>query len=262
MFCVGYRDRPLGPNAKQPARSFTPARHKPGAARPSAASPRAGIGGTDWLPPFVRNVDQTGNPDKTLGYLQVNPCRVTMYEWPVWSVSLGLRRGHSHTLSNPATGLLAHQPHGIDFPMTSPTRIFSTNGMPWPEMAAALPEDGVEEAFPDEEACRSRLVAVRWPDGVTCPKCRAHEVGFLKKRSLYHCQKCQYQFSARVGTIMHNSRRADPARRPPGSPSGSSGLAHGSDANPPYRAHGGGDTSSAKPGDRRQTLPPVTVFRV
>lgn len=89
--------------------------------------------------------------------------------------------------------------------MISPPRNFSTNGMQWPEMAAALPEDEVEKAFPDEEACRSRLVEVRWPDGVTCFKCGSYGVGFLKKRSLYYCQECQYQFSARVGTIMHNS---------------------------------------------------------
>ena len=67
------------------------------------------------------------------------------------------------------------------------------------------------EKFSDEAACHAYLEALRWPDGLACPGrngdgCGSDRVVRLKKRRLFECQECGYQFSTRVGTIFHDSK--------------------------------------------------------
>ena len=66
-----------------------------------------------------------------------------------------------------------------------------------------------EAKFPDEEACKTYLATIRWPDGPTCPRCFNRELYELNTRP-YHwqCHKCQesgYRFSVLVGTIFENT---------------------------------------------------------
>jgi transposase-like protein len=66
--------------------------------------------------------------------------------------------------------------------------------------------------FGTEEACIAHLQAARWPDGVRCVKCNGERISIYdtkgktgKKRHLYECMDCHYQFSVTVGTIFHDS---------------------------------------------------------
>lgn len=53
--------------------------------------------------------------------------------------------------------------------------------------------------------CRELLERLRWPDGVTCPRCDGDGVSHVAKRPVYDCNACRYQFSVTSGTIMHDS---------------------------------------------------------
>jgi transposase-like protein len=59
--------------------------------------------------------------------------------------------------------------------------------------------------FGNEEQCRARLVQLRWPKGVTCPRCQSEKVSEISERDQYNCNACQYHFSVTSGTIFHDS---------------------------------------------------------
>lgn len=66
--------------------------------------------------------------------------------------------------------------------------------------------------FDSEDKCAAYLEKMRWPEGVRCLKCGNDRISrFLasgktgKTRHLYQCLACRYQFSARTGTIFHDS---------------------------------------------------------
>jgi ISXO2-like transposase domain/Transposase zinc-ribbon domain len=73
---------------------------------------------------------------------------------------------------------------GIDYPGT------------WPSF---------EAWFPDDEACRSYLAQVRWPDGFECPACDGRDA-WGTGRGLWMCRSCGRQTSVTAGTIFHRSR--------------------------------------------------------
>ncbi len=61
--------------------------------------------------------------------------------------------------------------------------------------------------FADPANCREYLVARRWPNGVTCPKCGSKDVLFLEKYNRWHCRAKHDapQFTLKTGTIMEDS---------------------------------------------------------
>ena len=61
--------------------------------------------------------------------------------------------------------------------------------------------------FSDPDTCLDLMVAIRWPDGITCPTCGSTEVGFLRTRRLWKCKNRhpKQQFSAKIGTIFEDS---------------------------------------------------------
>jgi transposase-like protein len=61
--------------------------------------------------------------------------------------------------------------------------------------------------FADINNCIDFLANLRWPDGVTCPKCGSKEVSYIKTRHIWKCKQAHdhRQFSAKVGTIMEDS---------------------------------------------------------
>lgn len=75
----------------------------------------------------------------------------------------------------------------------------------WTTLALRLPSERVDVVFPTEDACRERLVSVRWPHGVKCPFCEASEISELTKRRLFRCRSCRGQFSATSGTLLNNT---------------------------------------------------------
>jgi len=61
--------------------------------------------------------------------------------------------------------------------------------------------------FSDPVNCREYLVAQRWPDGVTCPKCGSKNVLFMDKYNRWKCREGHDspQFTLKTGTIMEDS---------------------------------------------------------
>ncbi len=76
----------------------------------------------------------------------------------------------------------------------------------WDDLARRLPPEGVLRRFPTEEARLERLVAVRWPEEISCPRCSAPNPSRILTRGTYQCRKCRNQFSATSGTYLHGSR--------------------------------------------------------
>lgn len=61
--------------------------------------------------------------------------------------------------------------------------------------------------YHDEDACRDLLEALRWPDGVECPKCQERErLSRVAKRDTWRCNACAYHFSVRAGTVLQDSK--------------------------------------------------------
>lgn len=61
------------------------------------------------------------------------------------------------------------------------------------------------EQYGSEDLCRAYLEELRWPDGVTCPRCESKKISRIVKRNQFDCDSCRYQFSVRVGTVFHDS---------------------------------------------------------
>jgi len=60
--------------------------------------------------------------------------------------------------------------------------------------------------FHPDDKCRSFLEALRWPDGVRCPRCDSDKISRIVKRDQFDCDSCRYQFSVTAGTIFHDSK--------------------------------------------------------
>jgi transposase-like protein len=61
--------------------------------------------------------------------------------------------------------------------------------------------------FADPKNCREYMVARRWPNGVTCPKCESANVLFMEKYNRWHCREkhAAPQFTLKTGTIFEDS---------------------------------------------------------
>jgi transposase-like protein len=71
-----------------------------------------------------------------------------------------------------------------------------------------LPE--LNTAFSTDEKCRELLERLRWPEGVTCPRCKDRRISWMKDYARYECSICTYQFTVTSGTIFHDSHLALP----------------------------------------------------
>jgi transposase-like protein len=63
------------------------------------------------------------------------------------------------------------------------------------------------KSYGTDEACRSHMESVRWPDGPVCPQCgtigQAGRVG--NRPGVFRCHTCKAQFSVTVGTAMEGT---------------------------------------------------------
>src|SRR5258708_13019489 len=63
----------------------------------------------------------------------------------------------------------------------------------------------VNSRYSTEDKCREQLKRLRWPEGVTCPRCKSKTISRLFTESKFECSDCRYQFSVTVGTVFHDS---------------------------------------------------------
>ena len=63
-----------------------------------------------------------------------------------------------------------------------------------------------EVRFSSEGACREYLLQLRWPQGVSCPRCECREV-WEPIRGLLVCASCSYHISVTAGTIFERTRK-------------------------------------------------------
>ena len=71
-----------------------------------------------------------------------------------------------------------------------------------------LPEGLVEATrfFATEKTCHEFMSAMRWPNGVECPRCGSKDIGkLIEARRVWTCKGCKKQFSAKLGTIFEDS---------------------------------------------------------
>lgn len=61
------------------------------------------------------------------------------------------------------------------------------------------------ERYGDEDKCRKALEALKWQEGVKCPRCGSKKISHIVKRHQYDCDECRYQFTVTAGTIFHDS---------------------------------------------------------
>src|SRR5690349_4896911 len=59
--------------------------------------------------------------------------------------------------------------------------------------------------FSDPDTALGCMVAIRWPDGITCPRCDSEKHSFVKTRRIWICANCKKHFSVKLGTIMEDS---------------------------------------------------------
>jgi len=82
------------------------------------------------------------------------------------------------------------------------------NALESEDMAHANPS---EVRFTDDDAARSHLEAIRWPNGPVCPHCggvarNSLLQGQSHRAGLYFCGDCRSQFSVTVGTVLERSK--------------------------------------------------------
>ena len=70
----------------------------------------------------------------------------------------------------------------------------------------------LRKGFDTDAKCFRRLERLRWPGGLRCPRCGEGRISKFqargktgKKRRLYTCLACRYQYTATAGTLFHDS---------------------------------------------------------
>jgi transposase-like protein len=61
------------------------------------------------------------------------------------------------------------------------------------------------QKYSTDEKCREILTKLRWPESVTCPRCKEQQVCYLETRKQFECASCSYQFSVTTGTIFNDT---------------------------------------------------------
>ena len=69
-----------------------------------------------------------------------------------------------------------------------------------------LSDDGFEQRYPDEEACRKAWFAWRWPEGFKCPRCAGTKYSEIQGRQLLQCRRCRHQTSLIAGTVLQGTK--------------------------------------------------------
>jgi transposase-like protein len=62
------------------------------------------------------------------------------------------------------------------------------------------------EQFGSNDKCRDYLEHLRWPDGVTCPRCESKSVSRISTRKQFDCNSCRNRFSVLAGTVFQDTK--------------------------------------------------------
>jgi len=62
------------------------------------------------------------------------------------------------------------------------------------------------DEYAEESKSREYLEALRWPDGIACPRCAGKIISTIGTNGIYECVPCHYQFTVRVGTVLQDSK--------------------------------------------------------
>ena len=60
--------------------------------------------------------------------------------------------------------------------------------------------------FSTEDACRTELFRLRFPEGFVCPKCGCTEYYPVRGRNTFQCRACRHQTSVTAGTVIKHGR--------------------------------------------------------
>ena len=65
----------------------------------------------------------------------------------------------------------------------------------------------VARMFPDDKTASAWIAGIRWPDGISCPRCDSDNIQTETKHKTmpYRCRSCRRYFSVKTGTAMENS---------------------------------------------------------
>ena len=74
-----------------------------------------------------------------------------------------------------------------------------------PRQSQLFDLDGLGALLRTEEECRRYLEELRWPEGISCPRCEARSIVPIPARRRFYCQSCRHFFSLTSGTAFHNS---------------------------------------------------------
>ena len=65
----------------------------------------------------------------------------------------------------------------------------------------------LEQRFCTENACRTYLMQLRWPDGFICPRCGEQTGSWNSTRGRMICTGCRYHASVTAGTIFERTQK-------------------------------------------------------
>jgi transposase-like protein len=66
----------------------------------------------------------------------------------------------------------------------------------------------LHEMFGTDDRCREILERLRWPEGITCPRCKHQGHSWLESYDRYECNACQHQFTVISGTVFQDTHLA------------------------------------------------------
>lgn len=59
--------------------------------------------------------------------------------------------------------------------------------------------------FADKTNALNFMISLRWPNGITCPRCNSDQYTFISTRQTWQCKACKKMFTVKLGTVMEDS---------------------------------------------------------
>lgn len=59
--------------------------------------------------------------------------------------------------------------------------------------------------FANPDNALNFMVSIRWPEGITCPRCGSDQHTFISTRRTWQCKGCKKMFTVKLGTVMEDS---------------------------------------------------------